>query len=123
MMFGKKKMITIAAILLAAALTGCGSTGTESGIISELVTEAPTETPTEPTTEMVATTEEATEESTEAETEPETFAAVGEGTNVSEKVWRRTEQYTKEHIDNLRIECLLSNKKSVFLRILRENSY
>lgn len=85
-MFTKKKMIALAAILLAAALTGCGSTGTETEIISKLVTEAPTETETstEVITEAVETTEETTEESTEAETEPETFAVVEQETDAPE---------------------------------------
>lgn len=81
-MLGKKKMIALAAILLTAALTGCGTTSTESEIVSNVATEAQTEseTPAEITSEAVETTE----ETTEAETEPETFAAVEQETEAPE---------------------------------------
>lgn len=64
-MFGKKRMTALAALLLAAALTGCSTAETESVTsVPDAVTEAQTEAPTGEA--------ETTEAPTEAETEPET---------------------------------------------------
>ncbi|MCD7841134.1 MAG: ABC transporter substrate-binding protein [Lachnospiraceae bacterium] len=94
----KKKLLSVvlAGMMVAATLSGCGSTTKETEAVTEAATEAVTEAATEAETEEV--TEAATEAETEEVTEAATEAETEEVTEAAEETEEETEAAETEEV-------------------------